>query len=216
MRRVVPDTEPRVIRCVEGRLDPSRPWTMPEGAAVARMVLSSSGKPPRRATAFQVARDDRILRIVFDAEDEREVVATMRDHDDPLWKEDVFEVFIAPERRREYFELELSPLGARFDAKISSPGGSRSTMQTDLSWGCTWRGFVRRDGADGRWRTRASLEIPFDGLGIERPDSGAVWWVNFYRIDRSSDGDEYSSWAPTLADPPDFHLPDRFGELHFV
>lgn len=210
------DTDVRIIRCVEKKLDPLKPWSMPESAEGSRLVLSSDGNVPGRATTFQIACDDRVLRIVFDAEDEREVVATMRDHDDPLWKEDVFEVFIAPERRREYFELELSPLGARFDARISSAGGTRATMRTDLSWSCPWRGLVRRDGVGGRWRTRASLEVPFDGLEAEPPHSGAVWWVNFYRIDRSPEGDEYSAWAPTFADPPDFHLPDRFGELHFA
>jgi hypothetical protein len=38
------------------------------------------------------------------------------------------------------------------------------------------------------------------------------WRANFYRIDRGTE-DEYSAWCPTLADPPDFHVPRCFGTL---
>ena len=40
----------------------------------------------------------------------------------------------------------------------------------------------------------------------------SVWRANFYRIDRD-DPDEFSAWSPTFADPPDFHVPNRFGYL---
>ena len=51
---------------------------------------------------------------------------------------------------------------------------------------------------------------PMDPAGEARR-----WHANFYRIDRGP-ADEYSAWQPTLADPPDFHVPARFGQLHLL
>ena len=33
-----------------------------------------------------------------------------------------------------------------------------------------------------------------------------------FRIDRGT-LDEFTAWSPTFADPPDFHVPERFGLL---
>jgi hypothetical protein len=70
----------------------------------------------------------------------------------------------------------------------------------------------RDDGGGESWS--AEWAIPFASLGVVGPRTGARWRANFYRIDQASGG-EYSAWSPTFADPPDFHLPDRFGVLAF-
>jgi hypothetical protein len=176
------------------------------GGKPVALRLSGDGGRPRLPTALRVGRRENRLLVRFDGRD-REVTATLKRRDDPLWKEDVFEVFLAPPSASGvYFEFEVNPLGALFDARVESPDGRRETMRVDVSWNCP--GFsarVRR--RPGRWS--ALLTIPLTPLS---PESGGVWRANFYRIDRG-EPDEHSAWSPTGADPPDFHRPDRFGFL---
>lgn len=151
----------------------------------------------------------RTLCVRFDGRDDG-VVATYTQRDDPLWKEDVFEVFLAPdlEAPTVYYEFEVNPLGALFDARIESPKKSREGMRVATEWDCP--GFEARVTRRDATRWSASLRIPLDSV-LGGTASG-VWRANFYRIDRGSP-DEFSAWVPTLADPPDFHVPDRFGLL---
>ena len=90
-------------------------------------------------------------------------------------------------------------------------------MRVDRNWVCT--GFehavqvLGRRGSGGEsWS--AEWAIPFASLGVAAPRAGDRWRANFFRIDQAHGG-EYSAWSATLADPPDFHLPDRFGLLVF-
>lgn len=173
--------------------------------APIRLRNSGDGSPPRLATAVRVGSRDGALLVRFDGRD-RGVVATLTARDDPLWKEDVFEVFLSPaDSEAVYYEFEVNPLGTLFDARIESPEGRRETMRVDVAWNCP--GFsarVRR--REEAWS--AVLRIPLTPMA----NGGKAWRANFYRIDRG-DSDEYSAWSPTGADPPDFHRPDRFGFL---
>ena len=170
------------------------------------LVDASDGSPPRLTTAVRVGTRAGALLVRFDGRDHG-VLATMTKRDDPLWKEDVFEVFLSPEDPPTlYYEFEVNPLGALFDARIESLEGRRETMRVDVSWNCpSLSARVRR--REGLWS--AVLKIPLSPMA---PGGAPVWRANFYRIDRG-DPDEYSAWSPTLANPPDFHRPDRFGFL---
>jgi hypothetical protein len=156
----------------------------------------------------------RDLCVRFDGKDQG-VVATYTNHDDPLWKEDVFEVFLAPgaEAPTAYYEFEVNPLGALFDALIDSPNKGRAGMRIGTEWDCP--GFAARvTRRDARWS--ASLTIPLDPLLRGKAPRMDAWRANFYRIDRGTteaEADEFSSWSPTLRDPAEFHVPDRFGVL---
>jgi hypothetical protein len=174
------------------------------------LVDARTGQPPRLRTALRLGVRNGELCVRFDGRDEG-VVATHTRRDAPLWEEDVFEVFLAPgdEAARLYFELEVNPLGALFDARVASPDLRRATMRVDSSWTCP--GFAARV-TRGPARWSASLRIPL----AELVSDGAprAWRANFYRIDRGA-VDEFSAWSPTFADPPDFHVPERFGILRF-
>jgi hypothetical protein len=165
------------------------------------------GAEPRLRTKVRVGLREGVLLVRFDARDAG-VLATLRERDAPLWKEDVVEVFLSSlDPPRLYYEFEVNPLGALFDAEVDSPGLLRATMRVDPAWTCP--GFsarVRR----GPRHWSALLRIPLAPMA----PSGvpAVWRGNFYRIDRGA-SDEFSAWSPTLADPPDFHVPERFGAL---
>jgi hypothetical protein len=187
------------------RLGPTDRLVGIEGVSLRR---AQDGAPPVLRTSVRVALRDGNLLARFDGRD-RGVVATLTQRDAPLWKEDVFEVFLSPEESPGvYYEFEVNPLGAVFDARIESPEGRRETMRADVSWNCP--GFAARAGCrkDHWW---ARFRIPLAPLCRE---AAVRWRANFYRIDRG-EPDEYSAWSPTFAEPPDFHRPDRFGRLRF-
>ncbi len=177
------------------------------GLTPVKLVDSRTGAAPRLSTAVRVGLRAGALCVRFDGRDAG-VVATLTERDAPLWKEDVFEVFLAVEDPpRRYFEFEVNPLGALFDAVVESPALSRSTMRVDAAWDCPGLS-ARVTRRPDRWS--ALLTIPLGPLfGTPAPSRLRA---NFYRIDRG-EADEFTAWSPTLADPPDFHVPERFGVL---
>ena len=201
------------------------PWAIPPACTREPLRRSTDGAEPRLATSVAAYFDHEQLTIVFSGIDD-DVIATYRQHDAPLYEEDVVEVFLAPERITRYFEIEVNPLGTTFDAIIDSPDGVRSTMKTDLAWTCDglFAAIRRTHGDPSPPRSRARglqvvdtvIRIPFSSLGRSAPADGETWRANFYRIDRSVSRDaELSAWRPTLKQPADFHVPAAFGDLRF-
>lgn len=182
------------------------PWAVPPQCERVPLRRATDGGAPRLATSVAAYHDGETLTLLFRAEDD-EVVATMYEHDEPLWQEDVVEAFLAPAEGDGYYELEVNPLGATFDAKIESPDGVRATMRVDLSWTCQGLfAAIRRENTVAE----TVLRLPFASIG------GRPARANFFRVDRSGGrGDEYSAWSPTLKEPADFHVVAAFGALRF-
>ena len=187
------------------------PW--PDVTGVP-LVPACGGAPTAgfRATALRAAHDGERLHLFFRCEG-ADPIATLRGRNRPIYEvDDVVEAFLAPSGDpRRYFELESTAADAWFEARIESPDGHRATMRVDRDWTCAgWQRAVRVDA--GRWSV--AWAIPFASLGADTPAPGARWRANFFRIDRHAGG-HFSAWSPTLATPPDFHLPHRFGHLLF-
>lgn len=204
---------PRVfVRSAEP--DPADPFAIP--AISTRLTLrdASTGSDPLVATSVALYHDDTSLHIVFIAEDD-EVRATLTEHDADLYTEDVVEIFLAPRDLTTYFEIEVNPLGTTFDARVDSPAGDRRSMKADRGWECEGLRVAvdREPGADHKSVWRCAVAIPFASLGEFTPESTKMWRANFFRIDRSTRGDEYSAWSPTFRNPADFHVPSAFGFL---
>jgi hypothetical protein len=169
-----------------------------------------SGGVPRLRTALRIGERNGDLCVRFDGRDEA-AVATLTERDAPLWREDVFEIFLSPaDPPRSYFEFEVNPLGTLFDACVESPNLRREGMRVATDWDC--EGFSAQVSVrPGRWS--ASIRIPLAPLCGGKPPE--CWRANFFRIDRGA-RDEYSAWSPTYAEPPDFHVPERFGVLRIT
>ncbi|MGK0185280.1 MAG: hypothetical protein ACI9R3_001056 [Verrucomicrobiales bacterium] len=179
----------------------------------AFLLADGSGKATFQTTARLVASEDRLC-LRFDCDDP-DIWATMTERDDPIYEEEVVEVFLAAGDAdpTDYFEFEVSPDGVLFDATISNPDSDRTTMKGDAAWDCagiTWA--AKRRDADDQWS--AVLTIPWKGLGCDAAPPHH-WRANFFRIERprKSGEPEYSCWKPTNVSPADFHKPASFGHL---
>lgn len=194
------------------------PWSTPAAARPVRLRRATDAAVPRLSTTISAWYDDHGLTLLFCGADDH-VKATHRDHDAPLYEEDVVEAFLAPEELTRYFELEVSPRGTIFDARISSPDGERATMDVDRAWTCEslFAAIRRTSESDGAATVDTVIRIPFSSLGRGIPAEGETWRANFFRIDRHPHlGDEFSAWQPTMRTPADFHVAAAFGTLRFT
>ncbi len=125
---------------------------------------------------------------------------------DELWDRDVAEVFLQPDRFGEkyYKEFEISPTGQWLDLDISPKGLAHITSGL--------RTQVRLDEAAKAWT--AYLAIPLAAITWDF-DFRKPWRVNFFRCEGIEPQRFYSSWQPTNTPQPDFHVPQKFGWLHF-
>lgn len=200
-----------------GEFSIEEPWALPSSVEPVALRRATDGAEPRLATTVAAYYDDEFLTVVFSAVDDH-VVATMYGHDEPLYNEDVVEVFLAPCARSEYFEIEVNPVGTTFDARIESPDLNRATMSADLSWDCEGLiAAVRKVWSDtDSMMIDTLLRIPFACVSRSAPRDAEEWTANFFRVDRHPQfGDEYSAWCPTMKQPADFHVPPSFGRLLF-
>jgi hypothetical protein len=126
---------------------------------------------------------------------------------DRLWMRDVAELFLHPEtdEPRRYREFEISPNGDWLDLDISP--GEKSILHCDL------KSRVVINPERRIWT--AEMSIPTNCLS-ESFDPGAVWRVNFFRIEGEDPDRFYSAWRPTYTIRPNFHVPEAFGVLQFL
>ncbi|HEX6100923.1 MAG TPA: carbohydrate-binding family 9-like protein [Thermoanaerobaculia bacterium] len=197
--------------------DMDDPWATPAECSPIRLRRATDAAAPRLATSVAAWYDDHYLTVLWSAADDH-IRATYRGHDDPLYEQDVVEAFLAPDGLGRYFEIEVNPHGAVFDAAIASPHGTREGMTADVSWTCGGLFVALRTvfESSGTMSTDTVIRIPFPALERATPGRGETWRGNFFRIDRHPElGDEFSAWQPTLKDPADFHVAAAFGVLRF-
>jgi hypothetical protein len=197
--------------------DMEEPWATPDRCTPVRLRRAQDAAVPRLATSVAVWHDAEYLTFLFSATDDH-IRASYHEHDDPLYEQDVVEVFLAPDGLAYYYEIEVSPNGTTFDAQVDSPDGVRATMRVDRGWTCAGLVVALRKviESDGTMSIDSLIRIPFASHERGTPQEGETWRGNFFRIDRHPDeGDEFSAWQPTRKTPADFHVAAAFGALRF-
>jgi len=175
--------------------------------------LADGSARARQQTAVRLYYDTSALYVRFDCAD-RGIWGTLTQRDDPIYNEEVVELFLAAgeDTPTEYAEIEVSPNGVLFDAWVQNPTGNRAEMVVETAWdwpGIRWH--AQRVDAEKRWW--AVLALPWVGIVPDGP-LPTILRANFYRIERPRNAEpEFSCWSPTLTDPADFHRPERFGML---
>jgi hypothetical protein len=204
---------------VDGSLDDAGWVGVPR---TSPLLLANGEGAPTQSTEVRACWDAEYLYVSFACKDS-DIWATLENRDDPIYDEEVVEVFLCPTGNlQHYYEFEVSPANVLFDAKVFSPKGDRATMLVDKEWnasriqtGVRVSGTLNdRTAHDLGWIVE--IGIAFSDLGLSGPpEPGTIWRANFYRIERGA-VTEFSAWSPTFQEPAEFHLPACFGELVFV
>jgi hypothetical protein len=214
---IIPREMTETLAVPRAPFDMEEPWSTPRGCAPVRLRRATDAAAPRLATSVAAWYDEECVTFVFSGTDDH-IHATYHERDEPLYEQDVVEVFLAPETLTRYYEIEVSPHGTIFDAAIDSPDGIRKTMHAEKSWNCSGLvAAVRKiTESSGVMSFDTLVRVPFACLGRTTPAEGETWRANFFRIDRHAEhGDEFSAWQPTLKEPADFHVAAAFGILRF-
>ena len=208
---------PEPIR-VDGRLD-EPVWSRLPSVGPFTLVLGQG--QPTLSTELKFCWDDTYLYLGFTCID-TDIWGTYRNHDDPVWEEEVAETFLCSGGDiTKYFEFNFSPHNVVFDARISIPeDGDRAFMKAEPEWVCqglqsaveVFGTLDDHSTVDEKWVVEAALPFAEIGRQGRAPAEGEEWRGNFFRIDRAGEG-EFSCWSPTLK--PNFHVPARFGHLIF-
>jgi hypothetical protein len=207
---------------VDGRLD-EQVWDLAK-ATKEFVVLGSSQKAKSMATA-KMLWDDTFLYIGFYCQDAK-IWATFTDRDDPLYQEDVVEVYIDPDGDgNNYLEIEVNPLNTIFDLWLTKPwadGGKGNTAWTmaGLETAIVISGTVAQNSdEDSAWF--CEMAMPFSEMQFAAPSrhfppvENDRWRFNLYRFDRSSTSGsvgEATGWSQTNGGQ---HEPDKFGVITF-
>jgi len=172
------------------------------------LVENVSGEPCIENTIVRGCWSSEFIIFQFICKDKL-VISDFTKRDEPLYEQDVIEVFIDEEGLGlQYLELEVSPKNVIFDAKISNDGHGKITG-TDLAWDC-----------EGLHTEVYNPEpdvfiyyIYIPSINFSKPlVSGKKMTANFYRIDGQSNGERiFQAWSPTGA--INFHLSQQFGNL---
>jgi len=200
---------------VDGMIQPAV-WKQAEPVS---LLLADTGKPPKQPTEVRLLYDDDYLYVAFHCLD-KDAWGSFTHHDDPVYAEEAVEIFIDPTRRqRSYIEIEVSPLNVVLDLYILNDPRC-PPMRPLQHWNCAGlrtATHVERDRNHRATFWNCEMAIPFNQMHDAPnlpPKPGDRWRVNLYRIDRPPDRPEFSAWSPTIK--PDFHRPQRFGELLFL
>ncbi len=169
-----------------------------------------------QATDVYLMWDDDHLYVAMRAEDYY-LMSRYQEHDDELWREDAFEIFLDPKGDGKwYYELQVSPGGVVFDSFLPSYRKNQNDWTSQMVVQVQRMGELNEENGDDEGWT-AELAIPFSAMNEEDgvpPKPGDRWGANFFRVDKTETKNRYSAWSPPSRG--DFHELDRFGQITFV
>jgi len=193
---------------------------------------------PSLATKTKMLWDDSCLYIAAQISDPQ-VWATLKKHDEIVFRDNDFEVFIDPNNTtHHYFELEFNALNTVFDLFLNKP--YRNLGAALINWNAEGlRSAVRVQGTlndpndvDQGWTIE--IAIPFRAISIgnnvQVPKNGNIWRINFSRVEwdaKFRDGEYVKlkdakgnnlpehNWVWSAQGVVNMHYPERWGYLQF-
>ena len=206
---------------VDGVLDETD-WAMAK--SVGDFVFSwwDESKGPKAQTIAKVLWDEENLYLGFFCHDPY-VYAEFTERDEHTFRDDCVELFAAPDPKEvwQYYGFEINARGVVLDY-YRHPGGSKGKL--DFSWNAEEMQIVSsvmgtlNDDSDRDQFWTVEVAIPFSDFrmyaGKDRPEDGDVWRANLNRCGGKTQ-QQYSQWSSSGTERPNFHVPERFGELRF-
>ena len=204
-----------------------QPWLAGTADASQASAAITWGPVPWRTT-FRAAAAPEALLLRFDCRDDAPW-HTKVGRDDPLWEEEVVEIFLDPTASgRDYAEIEVNPANVVCDLRIRA---AMPTLEGDIDWNFEGllthvRPWQNDEAGCAGWTVLAALPwTGFMSLAPGRmpalpPAAGDRWRFNVFRIKRPHGPAEperdaiYAAWS--VPDGATFHVPSAFREMVFL
>lgn len=222
---------------IDGQLA-DKPWDRAKWTS-AFVDIEGDPKPrPDQQTRVKMLWDDEYLYIAAELE-ETHIWATLENHDDIIFHDNDFEVFLDPDNdAKNYFEYEVNAKGTVFDLFLPhpyrhSPFAVHTWDLKNVKQGIYIDGTLN-NGADVDKKWTVELAIPFASLRLAledgKPDVNRAWRVNFSRVqwDTRWENGKYvkltdkegrnlpeHNWVWSPVGRISMHMPERYGYLKF-
>jgi hypothetical protein len=222
---------------IDGNLD-KKAWQQAEWTDLFQDIEGDKKPKPAQDTKVKMLWDDTYLYIAAQL-DEEHIWAYLKNHDDIVYYDNDFEVFIDPDNdAKNYFEFEINAIQTVFDLYLPYP--YRHSSFALHNW--DFKGIkkaVKIDGSlnngndkDKKWCVE--LAIPFTdlafGLDSAKPNPEKLWRINFSRVewDTKWENGKYvkltdkdgkplpeHNWVWSPPGVISMHMPERYGYLKF-
>lgn len=222
---------------IDGQID-DKVWRKAAWTNNFMDITGDASKPPLQQTRCKMLWDDQYLYIAAELE-ESNLWATLNQHDDIIFKDNDFEVFIDPNNDgSQYFEIEINALGTVMDLFMHKTYKKGGPM--DMKWNSTGMlsavkiSGTLNDNRDTDKNWTIEMAIPYSCLArpgrISQPAIGQTWRINFSRVqwqlEKSGTGYDKKkrpdgkalpedNWVWSPQGIIDMHLPEKWGYLHF-
>lgn len=184
----------------------------------------TSGLPVEKKAKVKLLWSEKFIYVLFDVEDDH-IWGTYENNDDPIYEQEAVELFVSHGESipKKYLELQFSPMGVKFDGKVSNPTGSRhdAGFEVDITWDSKLifkqkitifedRGEFKK----GRWITQ--VKLPVDELLVSALQAGDRLRGNLFRIDGYPEQNSFQALVPNMEPTPNFHTPKNFAIFELV
>ena len=217
--RCIATTRPVTI---DGKLDDAA-WAAAAWTDDFVNILGQDHPAPPLRTRAKLMWDPKYLYVAAELR-ETDVRGEMKRRDDPLYRENAFELFLDPDDDgQNYLELQINPLGTIFDIVMTRPYKERGRKREYTVDGL--KSAVRVEGTlnDPSDRDRAwMIELAIPWAAIKElapktitPKAGARMRVNLARTHhpRAGGNEGVFTWSPQ--GEMNLHAPKRWGYLDF-
>lgn len=177
---------------------------------------------PTEKTSVRFCYDDANLYALFECSD-KDVFALYGERDARLWESDVVELFFHPDPANPmYYEFEIAPNNAVFDARMVNTGSGGFPRWA--AWNCDIRTAVRVHGTLNCWEDgdegyTVELAIPLDTfhetIGA-KPLPGQTWKFAAVRVDLSATLANAERSSTANVPDGDIHQKDGYATLTFI
>lgn len=201
--------------------------------------IEGGPKPlPSFKTQVKMLWDDSTLFIAAKLQDPQ-IWATQTHHDDIIYKDNDFEIFIDPDNNtHQYFEVEVNAINKIFDLFLPKPyrNGGDALIGWDvegLKSGVKIEGTLNNPkDQDKGWTVEMSIPLKALRMGFlfHVPEEGTLWRINFSRVEwdteiingknsklKDAGGKDLPehNWVWSPQGVINMHYPERFGYLQF-
>jgi hypothetical protein len=194
---------------------------------------------PFLRTQVKMLWDDSTLFVAAKLQ-EPQVFATQTHHDDIIFNDNDFEIFISPTNNTHpYFEIEINAINKIFDLFLPKPyrNGGNALISWDIEH---LKSAVQIHGTlnnpkdkDTGWTVEMAIPLKslWMGFPVEVPKEGTIWRINFSRVEwdtKISNGKNIKltdasrknlperNWVWSPQGIINMHAPERWGYLEFT
>ena len=203
---------------LDGRMDEAA-WHEADNMGPFHFTWWKSGK--KKQTVAKMLWNDKYLYIGHICQDEH-ITARYKNHDDPVARDDCFEVMLTPDLGRPefYFNIEWNVRGAYIDGHRAHGPKKPSVpwVAEGVRIAGTYKGTLNDDSdKDQSWTCEVAIPLANFSKHMKRKSLqvGDRWNLNLNRHGGDTNL-QYSQWSRADTLKPSFHTPHRFGQVTFV